>query len=98
MQTGRTENANANAKRKCAKKCNLQGKKKGSRQKKAVQNGSNFFSGAGSNLSFQDIKCKNFCQEKAGKCQQKKKNVTYKGKKPLQKKKAKKKQLHSKKC
>ena len=85
MQIGRNENANANNPKICkknyAKKCmkNATYKgKRGPRQKKHVQNGSKFFSGAfgaGYILSFQGTKHNNFCQEKARKCK-KNKNAT----------------------
>ena len=85
MQIERTENA----KKKCKKKCNLQGKKGARDKKMAVQNGSKLFSdafSAGESLSFQGINCKNFCQEKVENAKKNAKNATYKGKKPFQKK------------
>ena len=92
MQIERTENA----KKKCKKKCNLQGKKGARDKKMAVQNGSKLFSdafSAGESLSFQGINCKNFCQEKV---ENAKKKCNIQGKKgPSQKKNAKK---NSKKC
>ena len=88
--------------RKNAKKYRqLTREKGGPRPKKAVQNGSKLFSdafSAGESLSFQGINCKNFCHEKV---ENAKKNATYKGKKALHKKNAKKNskkiQPHSKK-
>ena len=97
MQIGRTENANANNAKKKRKKMQIMQKrmqltrekreKEGPRQKKRpfkmVQKNFTGALGAGYIVSFQGIKCKKISQKKARKC---KKNATYKGKQPLQKK------------
>ena len=70
--------------KKCKTKLQVTREKWGLKQNKAVQNGSNNFSG--SSLSFQRMKCKHFCQEMPkNETKMHKENVTSTGKKPFQK-------------